>query len=388
MSKSRVPETSANLDESAQKFSKSAALMDESLSLSTGLGELNRKLVTYWTLATHSLPSVDTFPALAMLGKMGTGKSQALKVVGNFAYRRVPLSLRGMTAATIRDTFAGAFEGTAVVEEADGAWNDKDGAFESMVSDRCQRSTANASHKVPSGDRKWESVSKPYFGATALHRRIAFIDPALDGRSIQVRTHPDNSRRYEEFSEDAPCNAEGRELIDTITFTPPTVEQPDNVAGRVFNSYRRLLATALICGDDLFATQVLPILQGQTAELKEAQSSEPDGLVLRAIVEEIFEGAMKNNIPTFKNIKLSALNDAIWRNHRVALQPRQIGGIARELGFETKPSHGVTVIVPTARALLRACDDCEYTDEDIEKLRAAMNQVNDKAPVPGNGSGR
>ena len=187
--------------------------MNESLKRSTGLRELDRKVVTYWALATHSLPHVDTFPALAMLGKMGTGKSQALKIIGNFAYRSRRLSLRAMTAATIRDEFAGCNEGTAVVEEADYAWNDKDGAFERMVSDRYQRDSAKAALKIPSGNKNWKTVSKAYFGATALHRRIAFIDAALDGRSIQVRTRPDNSRRYEEFDENAPYNAKGRELI-------------------------------------------------------------------------------------------------------------------------------------------------------------------------------
>ena len=146
------------------------------------LPELERKLVTYWTLASHSLPYVDTFPVLTVLGKMGTGKSQALKIVGNFAYRPHRLSLRGMTAPTIRDAFAAAHEGTAVVEEADQAWNDKDHAFERMVSDRYQRSSAKASLKVPSGDKNWKSVMKPLFGATALHRRLLFVDAALDGR--------------------------------------------------------------------------------------------------------------------------------------------------------------------------------------------------------------
>jgi integrase len=153
----------------AQKFSKAVKLMDESLLRSTGLGELDRKLVTFWTLGTHTLPYVDTFPMLVLLGKMGTGKSQALSIIGNFAYHPVTFSLRGMTAPAIRDEFAGCHEGTAIVEEADSAWNDKDAAFERMLSDRYQRASARASHKVPALDSGWwESVSKPYFGATAL----------------------------------------------------------------------------------------------------------------------------------------------------------------------------------------------------------------------------
>ncbi len=340
--------------------------MDESLLRSTGLGELDRKLVTFWTLGTHTLPYVDTFPMLVLLGKMGTGKSQALSIIGNFAYHPVTFSLRGMTAPAIRDEFAGCHEGTAIVEEADSAWNDKDAAFERMLSDRYQRASARASHKVPALDSGWwESVSKPYFGATALHRRIPFVDAALDGRAVPVRFRPDHNRQYEEFADRASWNAEGRELISALTFEPPRIEQPENVAARVFNSFRVLLSAAQFCGDLGFAGQVLPLLLGQTAELKEAQSSEPDGLVLRAIVEAVFF----SSVPRFSHIKYSDISKSIWDNQRFPLQPRQIGVIARELGFNTKVSHGRSVVIPTPAALLQAADECGCTDEAIEELR-------------------
>ena len=85
------------------KFARAAALMQTTLSHSTGLKEREQKLVTYWTLATHSLPHVDTFPILALLGKMATGKSETLSITGNFAFRPLAFSLRSMTAPTIRD---------------------------------------------------------------------------------------------------------------------------------------------------------------------------------------------------------------------------------------------------------------------------------------------
>jgi hypothetical protein len=344
--------------------------MSESLARSTGFRELERKFITYWTLATHSLLHVNTFPTLSVLGKTGTGKSQTLKIIGNFCYRPLRICLREMTGPAIRDAFAECHEGTAVVEEADSAWKDKDGTFEAMLSDRYQRDSAKASLKVPSGEKEWVRLSKSYFGATVVHRRLGFVDAALDGRSIQVRTRADHSRKYEEFSVDALSNAEGSQLIGNLTFIPPRVEQPENVAGRVFDSYRVLLSAAQFCGDHGFAGQLMPTLLSQTAELKEAQGSEPDGLVLRAIVEAIFA----SGVPLWQNIKFSVLSTSIWNNHRFPLQPRQIGPLARELGFETKVSHGVSVVVPTPVALLRACADCEETDEAIEELRRTVEQ--------------
>src|ERR1019366_9538051 len=71
----------------AQKLVAAAGFMDTALMQSTGLKERERKLVVYWTVATHALPHVDTFPLLSLNGKMGTGKSQTEKIIARFAHR-------------------------------------------------------------------------------------------------------------------------------------------------------------------------------------------------------------------------------------------------------------------------------------------------------------
>jgi hypothetical protein len=353
------------MSEIENKLAPAASLMQRALSESTGLRERDGRVVVYWTLATHALQYLNTFPTLVLLGKMGTGKSQTLKIIDNFGFRSARMSLRGMTGPAIRDKFADCYEGTAVVEEADAAWKDGDSNFERLISDRYQRDSAEESHKVKSGDKDWRTATKKYFGATALHRRIAFVDPALDGRSVFVRSRPDHTRQYREYDENDPWNAEGRELIREVTFKLPDIEKPDGVAARVFNSYTPLLGVAKLCGDSDFEKQTLSRLLQDTLELKEAQSSEPDGLVLRAIVEVVFSCGS----PEFNNIKFSVLSELIWKNHRLTITPRQIGPIARELGFSTKTSHGATVLVPTPATLLRACQECEYTDEAVGELR-------------------
>src|SRR5713101_1934621 len=199
------------MSETEKKLVTAASLMQKALFESTGSKERERKNIVYWTLATHALRYLDTFPVLVLLGKMGTGKSETLKIVGNFAFRSVRMSLRGMTGPAIRDKFAACYEGTAIVEEADAAWKDSDSNFERLISDRYQRDSAEASLKERSGDKNWRTVTKKYFGATVLHRRVPFVDPALDGRSVIVRSRPDHTRQYHEYDEHDPWNAEGRE---------------------------------------------------------------------------------------------------------------------------------------------------------------------------------
>jgi len=350
----------------SEKLAKAAALMHKALTESTGLKDLQQKLVVYWTLATFSLPHVNVFPLLSIQGKMGTGKSQALMIVGHFSHCPSRLSLRGMTAPAIRDKFAEAQNGTAIVEEADGAWMDPEASFERLISDRYQRASAEASYKVRSGNKNWTPVTKPYFGATALHRRVPFKDAALDGRAICARTRPDHTRQYREFKIEDPWNAEGKDILSGgFTFEPVAVDQPRGIAARVFDTYRPLISLARLCRDQAFEEQLSQKLIQETLELKEAQSSELDALVLQAIVEFISESAT----PTFRNIKYSEIAKRIWENHRFPVSPRQIGPIARGLGFETKISHGTYVVVPTPAALINACSDSDYVDEAIEELR-------------------
>ena len=139
---------------------------------------------------------------------------------------------------------------------------------------------------------------------------------------------------------------------------------------RVFNTYKILLVVAKLIGDEEFPTQIQDRLLLETAELKEAQSVEPDGLVLRALIEAISTPAGFH----FRNVKIGVLAQSIFNNHRVSLQPHQVGEIARQLGFETKNSHGVRVVVPTPVALLKACDECGYEDEAITELKKQITR--------------
>jgi hypothetical protein len=299
---------------------------------------------------------------------MGTGKSQVLQIIAAFAYQPLLLSLRGMTLPAIRDEFANCYEGTVIIEEADQAWRDGEMRFEQLLSDRYHRASAKAAHKVPAGEKQWTTVTKNYFGATVLHRRVPFNDLALDGRTVLIHFRADTSRTYDEYSEDDPWIVEGSQLVSGVTFALPSVSQPIGIAARVFNTYAPLLGMANLCGDGEFAGSVLQKLQQETLDLKEAQGEEPDALVLKAIVEVIF----RRGEADFENIKFSTLSESIFQHHKFTLNPRQIGPIVRELGFGTKLSHGVTVVCPTATALLKACTECDYTDEGIEALRAAL----------------
>jgi hypothetical protein len=345
------------------RLTKAAALMDKILEKATALDQLFRKIVIYYTLATHCIEHVSTFPMLVLMGPMGTGKSQTQLVVKAFAYRAHDFSLRGMTLPTIRDSLGECQDGTAIIEESDRAWKGSE-MFEATLSDRYQRATAQGALKTKHGDN-YSTTQVIYFGATVLHRRIPFGDPALDGRSVFIHFKPNHNRSYVQYSETDPLVVEGRQLVNDLTFQPPEVAPLPGIAGRVFDTHKLLLATAQMCGDKLFLDSVSERLRLETVQLKEAQSVEPAGMVLQALIECLSMGGKL----MFRNIRIRDLRTSLWNNQHLEMQPHPVAVMARQMGFETKHSHGVTVVVPTPAALIAACEDLGYEDEAIAALR-------------------
>jgi hypothetical protein len=77
--------------------------IEKLVEISTGLGPLERKVVAYYALATHTVPKANTFPLLVFIGPMGTGKSETSRVIKTFAYNPRALTLRGMSPPALRD---------------------------------------------------------------------------------------------------------------------------------------------------------------------------------------------------------------------------------------------------------------------------------------------
>jgi hypothetical protein len=360
---SKVSEIQASDAEIKDRLAKTAAIMDKILEQATALDPLDRKTVTYYTLATHCIEHVSTFPLLVLMGPMGTGKSQTLLIIKAFAYRAHDFSLRGRTLPTIRDRLGECQDGTAIIEESDRAWKGGE-AFEAMLSDRYQRATAQASLKEKAGD-DYFTHEVIYYGATVLHRRIPFGDPAMDGRSVFVYFKANHSKSYVQYSETDPLTVEGRKLVNDLTFRPPNVAPLPGIAGRIFDTQKLLLATAQMCDDKLFQDLLTKRLKLETVQLKEAQSIEPAGMVLQALIDCMSLGG----ILAFRYVKIRDIRGSLWNNQHLEMSPHQVAVMIRQMGFETKHSHGVTVVVPTPGALILACEDLSYEDEAIVALR-------------------
>lgn len=348
-----------------------AELMSDIQRRINGLSELDRQLVTYYTLATHGLESAETFPLLVFKGPMGTGKSKTMRLVKSFAYGANAFSLRAMTVPTVRDELINCHNGTAIIEEADHGWKD-DQTFERMLSDRYARTSAETALKVQRGNGNYVTQNSLCFGASVLHRRTPFADPALNGRSIFIRFSANHNRTYEEFREDAEEVQYGCARFQDMTFVLPKIPRPLGIAGRILDTYQPILAVAHLCGDRHFLEAVLERLELETVQLKEAQSIEPVAIVLRALIEKL---SRPDGTLDFRNyIRISDLVEVIWESHRMPIKPHQVAESLRDLGFNTKNSHGYTVVVPVPLVLLQACAECGYEDDSVIALRKELLQ--------------
>jgi hypothetical protein len=344
-------------------------VIDQLLAMSTGLNSLARKIVAYYTLATHTIPKANTFPLLVLIGPMGTGKSETSRIVKTFAYKPRALALRGMSPPAFRDELAEAHEGTAIIEEADAGWRESKN-YENLLSDRYHRDSAKFAIKVPAGDNSWVTQEKPFFGSSVGNKRTDWADAALGGRSVTIQFRANHKRKYKQFNDVDPDVVRLKKRIANLRFDPPELQRSFDAAGRILASYTPILAIAEICGDVEFLDQMETSLGSKTKQLAEDQAADPDGLVVRALIERLStSGGL-----VFHNVKVKDLKASIFTHYTVELQPRQIAALARELGFQTKNSHGFTVVVPTPHTLVAACSTTLYEDEQIAALRERLEK--------------
>jgi hypothetical protein len=349
-------------------LSNAASLMDKFLEFHTGLSQFDRKLLTYYSLSTRSLPHAQNFPLSKLHGPPGTGKSTAARIAILFAYRPLCFSARGCTLPVFRDKLAQSYGGTAIIEEGDSAWK---GAtwFEAMLSDRYSRTSATVGHKVPNGIGGFTTEEAGFFGATIIHRRIPFADPALESRCIGVHFRPVHGRTYDvmaegwetQWSQDDEVKA-----IQNLELELHPVEQVESIAGRIWNTYMPVIAMARLMEDSLFEGELIQRMERVSMTLKEAQATaELDAIAVRALIEGISkDGTLKIGA----GVSLKDIRDTIWKNTGVTASPSQLGAIFEDLGFEKRKAHGVTKVYPSAATLIKACAELGIEDEAIDQM--------------------
>jgi hypothetical protein len=353
-------------------LAKAVDIADLTLSLYTGHDEYERRKVAIYAMATCFVRQFDPFPGLALYGPPGTGKSNTENVLKNLCWKVVPVTAETVTEAALKQCMADANEGTLVIEEADKLSASE---LEGIIITRYSRSSA-VWKKMLSDGKDWSLGDFRTFGATVVHRRNLFRDPALLRRVITVRTVR-RQGEYLPFNEKHPLF---RLYWNYLKVLPklPEVTSPLGVEPSIFECYRPLVAVATYIGDEGFLSSLKGEMQTASARLKKEETYLEAPTLLKVIiglVHEVTRGKFtldRVNIET-RNLR-PALSEEFGSSSSVLmLSANQRNRIIEEdLGFKTGSSHGRSRIYLTIPLLIEKCDEFGVKDDLIEEWRGQM----------------
>jgi hypothetical protein len=305
----------------AEVFKEAVVKIVAILARISDFGETDRKTIAYYIVATHVLRRFSTFPILVFKGIISGGKSSTIPLFDALALHPHKVSLFGMTHPEIRDQLEIAYEGTAIIEEAD---KEREGAgFEIWLQNRYARDSAITSIKDRHGDT-WISRIILYYGASIVYRRTPFANTAVNSCSITITVKKNRKRKYEKFklcAKEVYSVHKDLEGINDLAFELPEFPVPDDAAGRIIDTYQPLLSIATLCGDQEFLDSIIGKLKQDTLELDEDQGNELGGNVFRAYLNRFFEG-LQGNLQ-FPNVWVHEVVEELRDNHRIYnLDPR------------------------------------------------------------------
>jgi len=321
----------------------------DAITSACGLDLNQAKTVVYWTIATHALDKLEIMPILVISGAYSTGKSTLISIIRQMCYQ--PRALDGeMSRAVLRNRLEE--NTTALIEEADKV-------EEQLILRRYSRETADTTINEGSASQGWKSKDIKLFGATVLHRRIPFKDPAVDSRSIFIRTtyKPSN---YVTVSIDGSDLANYAKTVDWSK----KVAAIQSLDGRAVDTWMPLFQAAVACNDTEWIAYGIGELMKTINNLKEGQGYEPS----QVVVSKLIELAYNDSPNQFKDrVALKAIEKGL-RNDGVYLTSWQVGKILRELGFEVKTVGGTRYTITNNTHLLEVAKQLGIDDDALKQM--------------------
>lgn len=296
------------------------------LMTASGLTKLAAKTCVYYAVGTYGLGELNLYPLLVFYGATGTGKSAAMKALGMLVCKPVWLGTN-LTQANLRDKLDKAREASAFLEEGDTT-------YEEYIANRYSRGTSESSVKrsVKAG---WADTSVKYFGATILHKRKPFSDPATDSRSIVIRTRPQPGRTYYLPEVDETLKEGLKEIWRDASGVYKSIE----LSGRAADVWKPLIAVATVCGDEEWLEYAKRELANAADKLRLGQEFEPEAMLINILI------GISHKKKDGDLLSLSEIKDELKRENNWQPTSWELASMLRDLGMELKKSHGQQKVV-------------------------------------------
>ena len=290
----------------------------ELIQRTTSLNQNQATTLINFAIATYGLEQLGIFPILVFSGTGGTGKTTLLNILEQLSCN--PINIGGkLSGPELRDSLN--TDTTVLIDEAD----DMD---EKWLIKRYSRQSAQHSVKRSVGDGGWVSEQLNLFGATALHRRLPFKDPAVLSRSIVIPTRKKKSV--------APYNAEDfREyagMLETLTRKVPWEKIQSSTGHRITDTWQPLLLVHQYgLGNEEWLSYAEEQIEKAKDNLELGQEEEPTAAVFQALLFLALEIDLQGN-PTRKSQERVLIRDIVKRlqGEGIDLGSWQVGQIARD----------------------------------------------------------
>lgn len=310
----------------------------------SALDQFWAKTCIYYAIATHGLYELPWFPILSLQGEYASGKSQLMKLIRHFVKDPVWMSTTP-TPASLRDNLGN--NSTAFIEEGDKV-------DEEVISNRYSRDTALANVKREYPSRGWMDTRVEFFGATVLHRRHGFKDPATASRALVIKTRHkegDYASVEQMESELAALADRARQIWERCNFE---IER----GGRAEDVWRPLTIVAETLRDMEWLKQYSLEIEKQENRLRNGAGYEPDQLVVLALIG-LYKGSM---------IPLKDMRE--WLRKEYGWEPSawQLGDAVRSLGANVKTSHGQRKVETTKEWIVEKARELGIEDDALNSL--------------------
>ena len=290
----------------------------ELIESTVGLEANQAKAIVFFAIATFALTQLEKFPIMAIYGPAGTGKTTILNILKQIC--RGPVQIDGkVTKAVLRDSLKS--RTTALIDEADRI-------HEPWLVNRYSKQSSTTSVNKE-GEQGWAKVEQDLFGATALHRRIPFKDPAILSRSIVVTTRPRTV--LTPFREDgfSPFAAKLKELAMEVNWQGVK----ERTGNRIIDTWAPLLEVAGCLVDEEWVAYAEGEMEGATTNLNRGQEEEPSQAVYRELLALTVSPKR-----VLERVLIKEIVDGLCSAER--MNSWQVGQLLRDMGFVTKTVGG------------------------------------------------
>jgi energy-coupling factor transporter ATP-binding protein EcfA2 len=236
-----------------------------------GLDNNQAKTVVYWAIATHAIDKLKIMPILVIQGGYGSGKSTLIELLKQICYSPVLVDGK-VSSAELRDSLKQ--NPMVLIEEADEINED-------WILKRYDRQIAHTSVKRGSASQGWTREQLNLFGATVLHRRVPFRDPAVDSRSITIKT----THKQGSYSMPTLDGVTLAAIASKVDWLKP-LALPANRAG---DTWMPLFQAAGYCNDIGWIKYAVSEFAKAIVGLKEGQGDEPNQIVVRKLISLAIE---------------------------------------------------------------------------------------------------